>query len=217
MSNQERITAFWNSIGQHYNQDPANVVAPDSVEYAEWVDALQALLPQEPCDIIDVGTGTGFMAFIAASFGHRVTGLDLAEGMLAVAREEAAHRGLNPRFVIGDAVAPAFPDASFDLVINRHLLWTLLEPQTAFANWRRMLRSGGYVVAIDGVWRGTPAESDDRESYFERFYTDQVRAAIPAMHIDNVEPLVGMFRRAGFADVSVKETLSMFAIVARVP
>jgi ubiquinone/menaquinone biosynthesis C-methylase UbiE len=215
VSNQERVTEFWSSIGRHYNNDPENVVASDTDAYAEWVEALRALLPPGPCDVLDVATGTGFVAFIAASLGHRVTGTDLAEGMLEVAREDADRRGIRPRFIVGDAVAPDFPDSSFDVVTNRHLLWTLLEPQLAFANWRRLLRPGGYVLAFDGVWRGMPEGPDEHEGYFERFYTREVRAAIPAMHIDTMEPLVEMFRRAGFSDVSATPTLSKFVIVAR--
>jgi ubiquinone/menaquinone biosynthesis C-methylase UbiE len=214
-SKQARITEFWSSIGQHYNQDPENVVAPDTDEYAAWVEAVRVLLPREPCDVLDVGTGTGFLAFIAASLGHRVTGVDLAEGMLVVARAEAARRGLRPRLLTGDAVAPDFPDASFDVVTNRHLLWTLLEPETAFANWRRLLRPGGYILAFDGLWAGMPTSSDDRDGYFERFYTPEVRVAIPAMHIDSMDVFVKMFLGAGFAHASARPTMSKFAIVAQ--
>ena len=212
---QERITEFWGSIGPYYNQDPENVVAPDTTEYAAWVEAVSALLPSEPSNVLDVGTGTGFLAFIVASLGHRVTGIDLAEGMLAVAREEADHRGLHPRFLTGDAVAPDFPDGSFDVVTNRHLLWTLLEPETAFGNWRRLLRPGGYVLAFDSVWPGLPSSAEDREGYFERFYSVEVRAAIPAMHINTMDPLIEMFRGAGFARASARPMMSKFAIIAQ--
>ena len=40
-------------------------------------------------DVLDAGTGTGFVAMIAAALGHRVTAIDLAEPMLAIARAEA--------------------------------------------------------------------------------------------------------------------------------
>ncbi len=212
MSNQERITEFWSSIGQYYNQDPENVVAPGTDEHTKWVEALRAVLPRDPCDILDVGTGTGFLAFIATSIGHRVTGIDLAEGMLAVAREDAKRRELHSRLQVGDAVAPDFPDASFDVLMNRHLLCTLLEPERAFSNWRRLLRPGGYVLAFDDVWPGMPEESDRRE-YFERFYTREVRAAIPAMNIESIDPVVEMFRHAGFRDVSVRPAPSKLLVV----
>ena len=212
---QQRITEFWSSIGRCYNQDPANVVAPDTDEYAAWVEAVRALLPPEPSDVLDIGTGTGFLAFIVASLGHRVTGIDLAEGMLAIAREDADQRGLHPRLLTGDAVAPDFPEGSFDIVTNRHLLWTLLEPETAFGNWRRLLRPGGYVLAFDGVWPGPPSNSEDREGYFERFYSLEVPAAIPGMHINSMDPLVELFRSAGFTRASAKPIVSKFAIIAQ--
>ena len=47
-----------------------------------WVEAVSALLPSEASDVLDVGTGHGFLAFIVASLGHRVTGIDPREGML---------------------------------------------------------------------------------------------------------------------------------------
>jgi hypothetical protein len=47
-------------------------------------------------------------------------------------------------------------------------------------NWRRLLRPGGYVLAFDGVWSGLPVEFRRPEGYFERFYSVEVRAAIPA-------------------------------------
>jgi ubiquinone/menaquinone biosynthesis C-methylase UbiE len=212
---QERITEFWCSIGEHYNHDPENVVAPDTDEYLAWVEAVRALLPPTPCDVLDVGTGTGFPAFIAASLGHRVTGIDLANGMLSVARADADRRGLSPRLLIGDAVAPDFPEASFDVVTNRHLLWTLLEPEKAFENWRRLLRTGGYVLAFDGPWPGMPSSADDGAGYFERFYTKEVRASIPGMNINSMDAFVEMFRHAGFRHASTSATVSKFAIVAR--
>jgi hypothetical protein len=94
------------------------------------------------------------------------------------------------------------------------LLWTLLEPETAFGNWRRLLRPGGYVLAFDGVWPGLPSSSEDGEGYFERFYSVEVRAAIPAMHINTMDPLIEMFRVAGFARASARPTMSKFAITA---
>ena len=56
--------------------------------------------------MLDVGTGTGFAALIAAALGHRVTGIDLSENMIAVARTQAMGRGVHITLIIGDAVEP---------------------------------------------------------------------------------------------------------------
>src|SRR4029453_9449643 len=167
---QEQITQFWNSIAQHYNSDPENVVAPDAPEYAAWVEGVRGLLPPDPCDILDVGAGTGFLALIKASLGHHVTALDLADRMLSVARDEANRRGLPLQFRIGDAVAPRLPGTPFAVVTNRHLLWTLLDPERAFANWRRMLRTGGYVLAFDSPWPGLPAQAENGAGPLQAFH-----------------------------------------------
>lgn len=151
-STQNRITGFWNTIAAGYEAHQGNVAALGSNEYKAWVEALRSLLPSTPADVLDVGTGTGFVALIAAELGHRVVGTDLSEAMLGEARREASRRGVQVRFEFGDAVTPEFPPGTFDAIVARHLLWTLREPAEAFQNWRGLLGPHGCVVAIDGHW-----------------------------------------------------------------
>ena len=86
---QQQITAFWSTVATAYEDHGGNVPALDSAEYAAWVDAIRGLLPPPPSDVLDVGTGTGFAALIAAGPGHRVTGLDASKAMLHEARSHA--------------------------------------------------------------------------------------------------------------------------------
>jgi len=53
---------------------------------------------------------------------------------------------------IGDVQSLPFQSSSFDLVTSRHLLWTLPDPARAIAEWMRVLRPGGRIIAIDGNW-----------------------------------------------------------------
>ena len=53
------------------------------------------------------------------------------------------------RFEEGDAEQLPFPPASFDLVISRHVLWTLPHPEAAIDEWKRVLRPGGRLVIVD--------------------------------------------------------------------
>ena len=57
-------------------------------------------------------------------------------------------------------MAPPFGPGSFDAVTNRHLLWTLTDPATALRNWHALLRPGGVLVVIDGIW---PHDDDEHE------------------------------------------------------
>ncbi|MGD9890173.1 MAG: class I SAM-dependent methyltransferase [Dehalococcoidia bacterium] len=205
---QAHITAFWSTVAPEYEAHPGNIPARDSAEYGAWVDAIRDVLPPAPADVLDIATGTGFVALIAAGLGHRVTGIDLSSAMLDEARAEADRRGLEVTFEINDAVEPDFAPASFDAIISRHFIWTLREPGRALGNWLRLLRPGGRVVAIDGFWfnRATDGDAaDDAPGLFEQHYTKETRAALPAMQMTAVGPIVAMFEQAGFDRVMVSD------------
>ena len=178
---QDQITAFWTLIAPQYESYSGNVPGLQSLEYEAWIGAIKRLLPPPPSDVLDIGTGTGFVALIASQLGHRVIGLDLSSAMLSEARVRAEQRGLRTTFTVGDAVAPALEDESLDAIICRHLLWTLRKPQVALMNWRRLLRPKGRVVVIDGFWF-TQAKPDEGNEVFARYYTDRTCEALPAMH-----------------------------------
>ena len=177
---------------------------PRSAEYEAWIGAIEKLLPQPPSDVLDVGTGTGFVALITSQLGHHVIGLDLSTAMLSEARLRAEQRGLRTTFAVGDAVAPALAEESLDAIICRHLLWTLPEPQVALVNWHRLLRPEGRVVVIDGFWF-TQAKPEEGNEIFERYYTDRTCEALSAMHWDRVEPVAELLKAAGFSDVTTTD------------
>src|SRR6185503_12551893 len=68
--------------------------------------------------VVDVGTGTGNAALLAAARGATVTGVDPAERLLDVARAHAAERDLDATFVAGEAAALPLPDAGADVVLS---------------------------------------------------------------------------------------------------
>jgi SAM-dependent methyltransferase len=89
--------------------------------------------------VLDVGTGPGHLAAAAAARGARVTGADLSEGMLAIARRRYPELD----FVQADAEDLPFADGAFDAVIAAFVVNHLPEPERAAAEWARV---GGRVA-----------------------------------------------------------------------
>jgi SAM-dependent methyltransferase len=199
---QAHITTFWSTVAPDYEAHTGNVAEYGSVEYQRWLDVLASVLPDPPGDVLDLATGTGYLALAAASLGHRVTAIDLAPAMLDELLASATARGLVVDARIGDAVAPDLAPASFDAVTSRHLLWTLREPARAMANWGTLLRPGGRLVAVDGFW--FTGSDGDVPALFAEHYTAGTEGALPFMHLDRPGPILDMLAAAGFVDLAVE-------------
>jgi ubiquinone/menaquinone biosynthesis C-methylase UbiE len=146
----QQVAAHWNRRAGHFDEDFGHSIRT-AAERAAWDRILDLVVPRrDALDALDVGCGTGFVSFELAVRGHRVTGIDFAPAMLAEARRKAADRGAAIRFEEADAERLSFAAGSFDLVISRHLLWTLPHPEAAIDEWIRVLRRGGRLVVVDG-------------------------------------------------------------------
>ena len=114
---------------------------------AEHLLAVARLRPGER--ILDVGTGTGIVARLAApNVGPTgsVTGLDASPAMLSVARAMAAEEGVSIDWDEGQAEALPYPDECFDLVLSQFALMFFAGRQTALAEMRRVLVPGGRMA-----------------------------------------------------------------------
>ena len=199
---QDRITSFWSTVASGYEAYSGNVPARDSDEYDAWVRLFAELLPPAPADVLDVATGTGFAAKIEAKLGHRVTGIDLSESMLAEANAAAARDGLTIRFKLEDAIAPTLAPASFDALTSRHLIWTLRDVATALANWRRLLRPGGRLIAIDSFQPMPEPEAEN--DLFSQYYTREMCASLPGWKDSSPDSMAALIAAAGFKDVAMR-------------
>lgn len=99
-----------------------------------------------PISILDAGCGTGEITHrLAELYPHaRILGVDLLVEHLDEARRRyAARHGDRLRFAVADALALELADASFDLVVCRHMLQSVPDAGRAIAELARVARPGG--------------------------------------------------------------------------
>jgi SAM-dependent methyltransferase len=92
---------------------------------------------------LDLATGTGAVALRAGRAGARVTGQDLALGLIETARGLAAGEGLSVDFDVGDAENLGYPDASFDVVSSAHGVVHAYDHRAVANELARVCRPGG--------------------------------------------------------------------------
>lgn len=95
--------------------------------------------------VLDVCCGTGDLALAAERAGGRVTGLDFSERMLARARAKSQ----TVKWVLGDATALPFPDASFDAATVGFGIRNVPDLDAGLAELARVLRPGGRLACLE--------------------------------------------------------------------
>jgi SAM-dependent methyltransferase len=118
--------------------------------------SLELLRLQPGNAVLDIGCGPGILAVRAVEQvvpGGSVTGVDVSEGMLEVAREKAAAQGVGDAvsFQLGDMHGLPFPDGHFDAVVCSYAMF-FARSVTAVGRelWRVLAPGGRLVVATIG-------------------------------------------------------------------
>lgn len=168
----KRSTSMKRNIAQHWNLCASKYTGRVGYHLASsqkqaWLDTLAEAVGQDTMlKVLDVGTGPGFLAHLFVELGHECTGVDFSREMIKIAREKAEEQGLKCNFQYGDAEELPFEDETFDIVANRHLLWTLTRPGKAIREWVRVLKPGGKILIMDGDWSDTSLNLSSTFRYF---------------------------------------------------
>ena len=135
-------------------------------------------------ELLDVATGTGLVARKAAAKGASCVGIDIAPGMVEIAR------ALSPRtieFRVADAAALPFERGSFDAVTCAFGLSHMPDVPAVLAEVQRVLTPAGRFV--DAAWGMAP-----RAPAFEAVL------AVLARHVDEIHAFAGILDEGTWAD-----------------
>lgn len=149
--------------------DPMNAVISGFQEPRWRRRAIRAAELRSGMHALDVATGTGKVAhglWRAVQPGGEVTGVDFADGMLAVARARYTH-AVGLRFVQGDALALPVEDGVFDAAAIAFGMRNLADYRQGFAEMRRAVRPGGRVVCLE-IARPASRIARAAQAWFDR-------------------------------------------------
>lgn len=185
---------------------------------------IQQLRLHENQLILDVGTGTGDLAFAAAKSAHgneRIIGLDPSLEMLRLARakQRFAPGGHKTYFVQGTALLAPFRESVFDAAMTAFVLRNVSDLPQFFANGFRLLKPGGRIVSLDMF--------PPSKSWFSLLYCIYFYRIVPSIgaliarnrdayqylaesvqHFSPPETITGLIEQAGFRRIIIHKFLN---------
>ncbi|MEZ0168585.1 class I SAM-dependent methyltransferase [Microvirga sp. TS319] len=143
------IRDYWSRRSETFDLSPGHEIFNEE-ERNGWLALFRRHLGEGAGrPVLDLASGTGVISHLLHDLGFEVTGLDFSDAMLARARAKAGQRKARIRFIAGDAEQTLEADEAYDAVVTRHLVWTLVNPPEAFAEWFRVLKPGGTLLIVD--------------------------------------------------------------------
>jgi ubiquinone/menaquinone biosynthesis C-methylase UbiE len=199
------MNTLTNTIEQYWTRRASSYTDVVKKNFADgwdskWADELIKNFPKSEgrtLKVLDIGTGPGFYAIILAARGYDVTAVDVSDGMLEQAKNNAGQLADKIRFLKMDAQQLDFDDGEFDVIVTRNLTWNLPDPVKAYGEWRRVLRDGGVMLNIDSNWYAylfdenkksekqadrantVQAGFEDYESYDEGWLMESISRTLP--------------------------------------
>lgn len=154
MEIKERIKNYWNKRCKEFTD--LRISELNSEKRDLWLDIIcQKINHNKTLKILDIGTGSGFLAILMASLGHEVTAIDLSPSMINSAKKLSTDLGYNIDFKVMDAENLCFENESFDVIISRNLTWTLPNVEKAYKEWFRVLSCQGLLLNFDANYGNT--------------------------------------------------------------
>ena len=186
--------AFWSRIASSY----------DKLIDDDYKSMIQRIVEDVgPVDrVLDVATGTGFIALELAKNVKSVEAVDFVEEMVAAARMKADERGIsNVHFSLGSAYKLSFPDHYFDAVIISNALQIMRTPEQALMESRRVLKPEGALI----VPTFCLGEIEDPEGKIRKL----TEKGFQVYHFFTVETFTQLVEKCGFCDMKWERMMSL--------
>ena len=210
----QQVETMFDSIAPTY--DRLNHTLAFGIDRLWRRKAIDALKPFSPSVVLDVATGTGDFAMLAARRldPDRIIGIDISDGMMEVARAKIHAAGLDTTIFLqrDDCTDLSFADASFDAVTVAYGARNFDNLEAGIREMHRVLRPGGHLMLVELT---TPPRFPMRQLFW--VYAHVVMPVVGRLisHDDSAytylprsmevfpqaERLVPLMRHCGFADV----------------
>ena len=198
--------SYWTGRAASYSE--VNQLELATQQRQKWSDCLHAEITRQFLDsaskslrVLEVGTGPGFFAILLRELGYDVTAIDLTPAMLEEAKKNAGELAGKIRWMEMNAEALDFADASFDVVVSRNLTWNLPHPDKAYAEWTRVLKSGGLLLNFDANWYAYLFD-DEAQAAYDRDRANSAEQGVWDQNVgENFDVMEDIARRVPLSDI----------------
>ncbi|WP_437918212.1 bifunctional demethylmenaquinone methyltransferase/2-methoxy-6-polyprenyl-1,4-benzoquinol methylase UbiE [Sphingobacterium sp. LRF_L2] len=147
----EQVADMFNNISKTY--DVLNRLMTMGIDTIWRKKAIRLLLSIKPQLLLDVATGTGDFALESLRILNpkKIIGVDISSGMLDVAKQKIAKKGLQDRFEVqlGDSEKLQFADETFDAVTVAFGVRNFENLPQGLADIHRVLKPGGKAIILE--------------------------------------------------------------------
>ncbi|MEJ0104038.1 MAG: bifunctional demethylmenaquinone methyltransferase/2-methoxy-6-polyprenyl-1,4-benzoquinol methylase UbiE [Bacteroidota bacterium] len=147
----EQVTRMFDGLANRY--DLVNRVLSAGIDIGWRKKAITLLKKDNPQTILDVASGTGDMAIMAARIlkPQKITGIDISEQMLAVGKNKIEKEGLTPIIELqtGDSETINFPHNTFDAITVAFGVRNFEALEDGLQEMFRVLKPGGQLVVLE--------------------------------------------------------------------
>ncbi|OHE60364.1 MAG: hypothetical protein A2Z99_09065 [Treponema sp. GWB1_62_6] len=190
-------------------------------QYLVWASVLKEIV-QGDARLLELAPGPGYLSIELHKSGVKnITGLDISESLVEIARGNAERAGASIKFVQGNAAAMPFPDAAFTHIVCTSAFKNFSEPTAALNEMHRVLAPGGVVWLSDMRQDVSDAEIDGyvrnamKLKGFDAFMTALTFKGMLRKRAYTKDGILGLISETRFEVVDFKQFPMEFQVTMR--